>query len=188
MKSILLVCAIVFGFVLQGCASVVAPTLAALGAVSPLTADPAGFEIAVDMPHGADIATNGATFALSMARSDTGETFDQEYVLQRRQSTDGRVLFRVNPADLDDIRAFQAKAITWEAEDPVASSGSFGVGVTACSTGDGPAPDARFSLAIRTEVDGSFMPLIRNALVSDVLGAVEALEDAAETAPATLCE
>ncbi|UWR00082.1 hypothetical protein K3729_04720 [Rhodobacteraceae bacterium S2214] len=188
MKSIILTLFIAFGFALQGCGTVVLSTVAALNATSPLTADPAGFEVAVDMPEGGDIAPDGATINLFMSHTVLGEDVNETYVLQRRQSADGRILFRINPRDLDMVRAFQAKARTWEANDPDASSGGFGVSVVACSVGDGPADDATFSVSIRTQVDGGFMPLIRNARVMDAIEAVEGLDDDAQNPTAARCE
>jgi hypothetical protein len=178
MKHILLILSIAVGFALQGCGSVVLSTVAALNAQSPLTADPAGIEIAVDMPEGADIPQGGATFVISMARTDTGEALNETFALQRREASDGRLLFRVNPAELDDLRDIQARALAWETENSAASSGSFSVNVFACKIGDGPEDDARFSVAIRTEVGGGFMPLIRNALVMDAIEAADSVEDA----------
>jgi hypothetical protein len=185
MKPVILIFAMLIGFILQACGAVVLPTLAMLNGMSPLTADPAGFEVAVAMPEGADVPDGAATFTLEMTRSDTGEAFDRDFVLQRRAAADGRILFRVNPADLDELRTLQARAVAWEAEDPDAASGSISVGVTACAKGDGPAEDARFSVSIRTQVDGAFMPLIRDTLVSEVIEEVETLND---TSGATICE
>lgn len=191
MRSILLSLAISAGLVLQGCGAVVLPTLATLNALSPLTADPAGIEIAATLPDGADIPAGGAKFIINVARTDTGETIDETFILQRRQSSDGRLLFRINPADLDAVRAIQVKAGGWEANNSQATSGSFSIGVVACSLGDGPAADARFSVAIRSVVDGPFMPLIRNAMVSDVLeaaGGLETLEEFPGSGDTPLCE
>jgi hypothetical protein len=137
------------------------------------------------MPDGADIAQNGATFVLSMSRSDTGEERAGTFTLERRESSDGRSRIRIDPADLDAVRSLQATANAWETEDPVASSGSLTVGVIACSVGNGPADDANFSVWIRTVADGPFMPLIRNASVSDVLDAAEEYEEGTQT---TQCE
>lgn len=188
MKSILLMLAMIAGLALQGCGSVVLSTVAALNGQSPLTADPEGYEIAVDMPEGGDIAPDGAAINLFMSHAVLGESVDETYILQRRQTADGRILFRINPRDLDAIRALQTKAIDWETNDPVASSGGFGVSVVACSVGDGPADDATFSVSIRTQVDGRFMPLIRNARITDAIAAVEDLEDEAENTTTARCE
>lgn len=188
MKPTVLILAMIAGLALQGCGSVVLSTVAALNATSPLAADPAGFEIAVDMPDGGDIAPDGASLNLFMFHTGLGEEFDETYILERRQAADGRILFRINPRDLDAIRAFQTKARDWETNDPIASSGGFGVSVVACSVGDGPADDATFSVSIRTQVDGGFMPLIRNARVLDAIEAVKDLENDADNTTTARCE
>lgn len=180
MKPIVL--ALTAALALQACTSVVMSTAAMLNATSPMEADPAGFEIAIDMPDGVFVPTGGATMGLTNAHSKLGETYDETYALQQRSSQDGQTLFRIHPDDLDDIRAFQARAVTWETEDPEASTGSFSVSVSFCKIGEGPAPDDRFSVSIRTETDGMFLPLIRNAKVADALNLITDSDDTTQTA------
>ena len=184
MKTYILAAAITVGLMIQGCGSVVLPTVATLNAMSPLEADPAGFEIAIVMPEGADVQKDGALIQFDMARSDTGETVSEEYALQRRTSSDGRVLFRIHPDDLNAVRAFQMKARVWEVAVPEESSGSFSLAVTACKTNVAVSPDATFSVSIRTVVDGPFLPLLRNVSVVEVL---ENFNANAEDATGTSC-
>ena len=179
MKSILLTISIIVGLVLQGCGSVVLPTVAALNAVSPLIADPADFEIAAALPIGADVPEGGAIFTVTMSREDTGEAVERDFLLQRRQSTDGRILFRVHPNDLGEFRALQTKARTWEDENPTGASGSFGIGVTACKTSDMLDPESTFSVSIRTTQNGPFLPLLRNVSIADALDSIDAADDVA---------
>ncbi len=183
MKRILL--AIAAAASLQACSSVVLSTAAMLNATSPMEADPAGFEVAVTIPEGVVVPKGGATMGLANANSKLDQEFNETYALQQRTTTDGQTLFRIDPADLDKVRAFQTRAIAWETDDPDASSGSFSVAVAFCQVGDGPAPDDRFSVSIRTEPDGIFLPLIRNAKVADALDLIK--EGEVNTEPSPLC-
>ena len=53
---------------------------------------------------------------------------------------------------------------------PPDTGGSFGLGLDACSVGDGPADDARGSAYIRLAEGGDFLPLIWTASLRDLLG------------------
>lgn len=158
---------------LGACGSVVMSTAAVLGMTSPLAADPAGFEIAITIPDGVDVPPNGAKFGVTNQNTVHDIDIANDYVLQRRETTDGLTLFRVNPADLEELREFQAKAKAWETENPSANSGSFSVGVEFCVIGDGPSETDLFDVSIRTEPDGPFMPLIRGAAVKDAIALIE---------------
>ena len=162
---------------LAGCTSVVLPTVALLQAKSPLEADPEAIEMAVDMPDGARVPTDGAWFEVKAHNTILDESVSHKYTMQQRTSSDGRTLFRVHPDDLAGLRIIQAKVMKWERETPDESSGSFSVGVIACEFDGGPPPDATFSVAIRTEVDGTFIPLIRNTKVSKLIDALQAHPD-----------
>lgn len=184
MKTYILAAAITVGLMVQGCGNVVLPTIATLNAVSPLEADPAGFEIAADMPEGTDVQTGGVLMMFDMARSDTGETVSKTYILQRRISTDGRVLFRVHPDDLASVRAFQTMAAEWKSTASQEASGSIRMSVTACQTGVEISPDATFSVSIRTVEDGPFLPLLRDVSIAEALNK---LDISAEDATGALC-
>jgi hypothetical protein len=169
MRSIKLIFMVLCAVILQACSSVILPTVAKLSGLSPLEADPQDFQIAVTLPDGVAIPEGGAKFGFAFARSDTGEAHSESYPLEQRETRDGKTLFRIAPSDIEALRAFQAMAAAWEAEDPRATSGSITMSVVACSVGDGPAPDATFSTAVRISADGLFLPLIRNARVADVI-------------------
>ena len=168
---------------LSACGSVVMSTAAMLGMTNPLEADPANYGIAVDIPDGVDIAKDGVKSTL--AGKNTVLNTDESYVyaLARRETTDGRSLFRFAETDLPEIRAFQATTKHREMENPDANSGSISVGVTFCKIGDGPADDDTFSVAIRTKPDGRFMPLIRDARVKDAIDLLDDRRDIRATAP-----
>lgn len=155
---------------LSGCSNVVLSTAAQLSNTNPLTADPADYEIAIDRPEGVDVTEGSATIRFTSARRDTGESFDETFILQRHADT-----FRINPDDYEAIRALQSRATTWETEAPFANSGSFGIIASFCERGDGPPLDATTSIAIRTEPGGPFLPLVRDTLLTDFAD-IETLE------------
>ncbi len=163
---------------LQACSTIVMPTVAKLNTISTLEADPAGFEISIDMPDGVEIPTGGATITMNSANSRLDQAYSETYALQLRSAPDGQTLFRIHPDDVAEIRVFQARAKRWEAEEPEVSTGAVSVFVNFCKIGDGPRRDDRFSVSVRAEVDGPFMPLIRNAKVAD---AVALADDDPET-------
>lgn len=185
MKVYVLAAALSASLMIQGCSSVVLPTVATLNTVSPLEADPAGFEIASDLPEGTDVQVGGAFMIFDMTRSDTNETLSKTYKLQRRTSTNGRVLFRIHPSDLASVRAFQATAAEWENIAPQETSGSISMSVTACKTGAEISPNATFSVSIRTVVDGPFLPLLRDVSIAEALNN---LDVSPEDATRTLCD
>ena len=157
---------ILAALMLSACTSIVPSTIMQLNGLSPTTADPAGFEIAVDLPDGLDIRPGTARLTFAVARSDTGAAQTGTFVLERREGS--VTSFRVAPDDLSALRALQATARAWKAENPNATSGSLGLNVSPCKRGAGPANDARVSVAIRMEQDGAFLPLVRNGPISAV--------------------
>lgn len=154
---------------LAGCASLVPSALARLTAVSPLSADPEGFVVALDLPPGVAVVPGSATLDLTASRSDTGETLSGRYVLARGRSADGALTYRVAARDLDRLRGLQARIRDWTRENAAATRGSLSVSLTGCRTGDGPSPDATVSVALKTAVDQPFRPLIRDAPLSAIV-------------------
>lgn len=184
MRSITL--ALIASLSLSACGSVVMTTAAMLGMTNPLEADPGNYEIAVDIPDGVDVAKDGVKF--TFAAKNTVLNTDQSYVyaLARRETMDGRSLFRFAETDLPEIRAFQATSKQREMDNPDANSGSISVMVSFCKIGDGPADDDTFSVAIRTKPGGRFTTLIRNARVKDAIDLIDDPRDPRNLAP--LCQ
>lgn len=164
--------------VLSACAQMVPATMAQLGAMSPLTADPGQIEVVLILPPGLDVPPGAARLAAKATRD--GETLEGQYAL----ATDTVPLanvdlpkgaqalrFRLTSADAERMRAFQAQAGAWEAADPRGTSGSISVALSGCRLGDGPQPDARASVLIRTAPDGPLLPLFRDAPLREVIGA-----------------
>ena len=155
---------LVLKMALAGCGSVVPSTVARLAGLSPLEADPAGFEVGLVLPEGVGVMPDTAVLELEARQSETGETLAEDIVLER---IEGDVpLWRVAEADLAAIRAFQEQARAWEDADPEASSGAISVGIGPCIRGAGPAPNAVISVLLRTSQDAPLLPLVRNAPLS----------------------
>lgn len=152
---------------LTGCSSLVPSTLIQLNDFSPLTVDPAALQAAVTVPDGVSVPTGGATMLLQATRSDTEESISRSFVLDQRE-TGELLVFAVAPEDVPAFKSLQRTIRTWEeiAEDE--TTGSFGVDVTLCKVGDGPAEDATFSVFVQAD-DGGLMPILRDAPVSEVL-------------------
>jgi len=137
---------------LAGCGYFDSDTIERLTNVSPLEADPGQYEVVVNLPDGLDIPRGGAVLNVTAQRPDTHASSRGRYVLQRRETSEGALLFRVDPADLPKLKAQQALIRDWEAETGGASSGTFGVDVDACRSGDGPDLNGLMSISL---IDGA---------------------------------
>ena len=162
---------------LSACASLNPLTLYHLSQLSPLEADPADFTVAIDVPNGASIEPGSATLGLSAIRGN--ETIGAEYALASINGNPidlpppkGRYnLYRIADTDLAAIRATQAKARLWEAEDPDGTQGSLSAGLKPCTLGDGPAKDAAVAIQLRITPGGPFLPLVKSMSLRQVVGA-----------------
>ena len=150
---------------LAGCASVDPVTLVRLSALDPLTADPAGFEVALALPEGLGIAR--ADLRLEAVRG--GESAAGSYPLE--EVPGAPPVWRVRPEALARLRADQARIAAWEAEDPEATSGSLSVDIGPCRIGAGPAPEATVDISIRVAPGGPMMPLVRGGPISEAADA-----------------
>lgn len=161
---------------LAGCGSVVPTTLARLSALSPLEADPADIAVSLQLPAGLGVKPGSAKISVQAERSDTNESFSEGFVLARSTGSDGSTVYQVAASDHARFKALQDKAQSWEAENSKATSGSLSVGLEGCTIGPGPSDDATLSVSIRTEADGTFLPLIRDAALDKVLDKTEAAQ------------
>jgi len=159
MKALLIASALL----LSACGSVVPTTVLKLSNLSPLTADPADFAVQVTLPDGIDVTPGTAQLTFTGQRTPDSPKTSGTFTLARAGD-----VFRIAPDDLQPIRDLQAQFNAWETEDADQSSGSLGVTVGACTTGAGPTPDARISVAIQIADGGPFLLLVRNAPLLDV--------------------
>ncbi|WP_204411647.1 hypothetical protein [Actibacterium sp. 188UL27-1] len=168
-----MIVAIGLALILKGCGAVVPSTVAKLDQFSPLTVDPAGLEVALDIPDGLDLSAGSEVLRLSAVQKLTGEHASAQFVLQRRDQiagappADGRMAFyRIAPADRARMRALQARIRQMEMQDEADLDGSLGIAIEGCIRGAGPTDGARGSIWLRVEPDGQFLPLIRRGRVS----------------------
>ena len=63
----------------------------------------------------------------------------------------------------------RAQITDWKAQGD--AQGSLGIGLGACATGNGAAPDATGSVYIRLERGGDMLPLIADGRIADLIGA-----------------
>jgi hypothetical protein len=145
----------------------------ALDDLDPMTADPAGFEIALELPEQLGLIENGAQLEFAATRGTTGETLGGEYTLLEHTLADGRTIYRIPQNGIEDIRALQQNAATWDATDDTEAGDnelSVGVQVDFCrKTEDVLAEDLRFSVFIRLAKNAPLLPLVRNGRVTEVV-------------------
>ena len=166
---------------LGACSGLVGSTAAILGTVDPLSADPADVAVRIDLPDGIGLRDGGARLALDARRSDTGRAFSEVFVL--RQDGGAARTLSVASDDFARLRQAQATALAWKAEAEEATRGSLALTLDPCRTVALPAPDARFSAAVRLDRDGPFLPLLRGARLGDVAEVAEIAQlPACETA------
>jgi hypothetical protein len=162
------------------CSTLVPATAARLAALTPETADPAALSVAIVTPPGLRPVPGTARLILTAARTDTGATETIDAILRdvpgnaaAFDALPGEALtfFALRADDIPAMRALQQRLTEWKAEAPDGTRGSLSVGMAACAVGDGPAPDAVGSVFIRTEPDGSYLPLIARAPLAALIGA-----------------
>ena len=161
---------------LAACGYVVPSTAARLATLDPLTADTAALSVAVVLPAGLRVQPESAVLTIGSVRRDTDETRTLGMVLVETGLADVPVpagatgtAYRLSAADVARLRALQAEVTRWKATG-VDTGGSLSLGIGGCGVGTGPAADAVGSAYIRTQSDGAFLPLIREAGLRDLLG------------------
>ncbi len=148
---------------MSACTSIVPSTLMRLDDVSPTDADPAGFAVDLSLPTGLDIVPGSAMLTFVVRRSDTNQMASGRFALENVGN-----VFRVAPADLQELRGLQATARQWKAKYGAATEGSLSINLTPCTRGDGPDADARVNIGLQIAEGGRFLPLVRNGRLSAV--------------------
>ena len=154
---------------LCACSSFSPMAMVRLAALSPLDVDPANIAVALSLPEGITLPPGSATITMSASQSELGKTSDERYVLDARADTNASTVYQIARSDLSRFRDQQALISTWKEADPDATKGSFSVDLTGCSTGDGPQPEGKVTVSMRTSSDGAFFPVIQNLPWSKVL-------------------
>ncbi|MDX8352836.1 hypothetical protein [Cognatiyoonia sp. IB215182] len=159
-------CVSILLILLAGCTSIVPTTAMRLNNLSPTTADPADMAVALTLPEGIDVQPGSAMLTFAVIRSDLDQTAKGTFRLVREGD-----VYAIAPSDHATLRALQATAWQWEAENASATQGSLAITLAPCLRGAGPSDDARVNVAIRLAQDGAFLPLVRNAPLSAVTSA-----------------
>ena len=175
---------------LAGCAALVPTTAMQLSALSPLDADPAALGLALVLPGGIAVASGGVTMVIEAAYRGGGQSLRVAAKLESRdgdaaighQPGDSVTLYALSAADVVRLRELQRQVAIWNAQDPGGTSGSFSLGVTACTVGGGPDSDAKGSAFVKTASGGRYFPLIDNAGLRSLIGA-ELYDDMAPCTP-----
>ena len=144
---------------LASCASLNPITLARLAMLDPLSVDPADIAISLDLPEGLGILPGGAALEMGLANKISGETRSDQFTLAQN-GTDRGDVFRVAEADLERMRAYQARARAWKAQYGDDVEGRLSLWLDICRAGNGPASGARVSAQISLDAGGSFLPLM----------------------------
>jgi hypothetical protein len=163
----------------SACSSLVPSTTAQLAQLSPLEADPAAIALAIQLPPGLVVPEGGAKMVVEATRKATGETRRGDYVLASEPGDpaqfaadpgDSVTFYRLAPDDIAPMRDLQTIVADWKTADPDGTAGSFSMGLAGCAVGQGPEPDAKGSVYIRTVANGAYLPLIQNASIKALIG------------------
>lgn len=160
---------------LAACSAIVPSTAARLATVDPLTADPGSLALVVVFPRGLAVSPGAATLNLAAVRGS--ESLAGSFRLEDRPAPADVALpagatargFALSGPDAERMRSLQAQIAGWEREGE--AKASFGLGLGACTIGEGPAPEATGSILIRLNPDSPFLPMIRDGRLTDLLGA-----------------
>ena len=156
---------------LVGCSSIDPSALVALSKLSPLTANPDDIRAGIDLPVGVTIPPDGAVLTFAATRSDTGQADMGVFELDRLETAQGMLLFRLDPEDRAEYIRLRDLFNAWETEAPRATNGTFSIAVAACKTGSGPDPEATFSVYVATAADAPLSTLVEDAPIKDALEA-----------------
>jgi hypothetical protein len=177
---------LILGLCVAACGAIVPETAMRLAANSPLEADPSAIAVALLLPNGLAVRDGGAKLELTAKGIGPTEGFKGAYTLAEtpvdaagfgadpdKDAGATARFYTITPADAAEMRKAQA-ALKEQGRAGTRRKGlaSIGIGLDGCTTGQGPAPDARVSIYIRTEAKGAFYPLIDKANLSQLLGPV----------------
>lgn len=140
---------------LCGCAYVSPASLIALARLDPLSSDPALMAVRAELPAGIDMMPGSVRLSVEATHDADGTQIRESYTLERRGT-----VWRLSENDAARMRAVQRQVRTWKAG--AGASGSFSAHATPCIRGEGPAPNATFSLLMQTDPDAAFAPVLRN--------------------------
>jgi hypothetical protein len=155
----------ILGAAVSGCVWINPMTALQLATMDPLEADPSVMAVQLELPEGVAVVPGTAELRIATQTAE-GEALDGRYLLVRSGD-----VWRVPDAVQPGMRRDIAQARAWERADPDGTSGSFGAGFEPCAVGDGPAEDARFTMALQLEPGGAFLPLFDNVRLTNLYDA-----------------
>ena len=167
---------------LTACTSVVPATLVRLSALDPLTADPAGFAVALETNDGISVTPGTTVMSFVATHSPSGESWREDLVLLEDRADDGRLTYRISPEGIRALRELQQAVLPWKETSDGNSSFSLGVTADGCLMPGFDVPeDPRVSIFIQLAADAPMRPLVRN-------GPLSALFDLEELAELPQCD
>ncbi len=147
------------------------------GQFDPLTTDPAGLSVFLDLPEGLGIREGSVRLGMSVSHPERGRE-SGDWVLNPARDRQGRQVFRLSAKEAAEFRAVQAVAREWKAADAEGTAGSLSVSLGGCRTVPlSELEGARASVFVRMSPDGPERAVFRDAPISNVFtrGTVEAL-------------
>lgn len=160
---------------LASCTTLNPITLARLAMLDPLSVDPGKIAVSLLLPEGLGILPGGAALAMGMTNKISGASSLDHFTLAQT-GTDRGDVFRIEQADLERMRAYQARARDWKARYGDAAEGSLSLGLEICRAGRGPVPGAKVSARISLDGGDSFLPLMAPTQVAALVAAPEATD------------
>lgn len=155
---------------LSACSSVVPSGIARLYQASPLESDPADMAVALDLPDDVAVKPGTAKISFFAERTDTGANSEGVYPLQQRiDPTTGFSVLSVRGEDQAALRTQQVMIREWQRENEDATKGGISVAFEGCRTGLSIDATAPVSVLLRTEADGRFFALVKDAPLKEVL-------------------
>lgn len=179
-------------FGLSACASVNPVGLAKLAAMDPLSADPQQISVAARLPESLKLRTGDLMMVVKTKESSGPDTINETFLLAVEDAAPGDAAVvmpengerlqtaRVAPADIERLRATQAKARALKVTGEGKGKGSLTVSAKGgCKTGEFGDADLVMNLFMQTETDGEWFPVVsaldlRRALGEEVLAKIPA--------------
>lgn len=162
---------------LSACSGVVPSTVARLSLLDPLTADPAGFAVALETSDGLDLIAGTTVLIFEAIHSPSGEVLREELVLNEDRSEDGRVIYVIAPDGVERLRVLQTELLGWKDTSDGENSLSLGVTTEGCRVVGVVVPDdPRVSIFLQLSAETPMRPLVRNGPLNSMFDVEELAE------------
>ena len=166
---------------LTGCSSIVPSTLARLNLLDPMTADPAGFAVALEMDEGLGIQEGSVVFTVEVTHSPSGEIRGEDLVLVEDRSETGRLVYSISPEGVQALTTMQTELLPWKETSDGNSVLTLTVVADGCLVDKDSIPeDPRVSVFLQLAAEAPMRPLVQN-------GALTAMFDVDDLAELPQC-